>query len=168
MLHLNEALIAVQGIRMPGSRKQFIIPRSWNVTWIMDLSEYLAAHPEKSRELKSATGCRCENCSLEYPLALLEVHTIGSTLSVETPHIDLQYYLLVLCPSCSRSFRSGKVALSLQRDLVRLRNRQVRRRMRAILSYQPKPYTPSVDFDPEVIFREVVSSTSPDLCLNGG
>ncbi|HQM56358.1 MAG TPA: hypothetical protein PKZ57_02510 [Methanoregulaceae archaeon] len=168
MLHLNEALIAVQGIRMPGSRKQFIIPRSWNVTWIMDLSEYLAAHPEKSRELKSATGCRCENCSLEYPLALLEVHTIGSTLSVETPHIDLQYYLLVLCPSCSRSFRSGKVALSLQRDLVRLRNRQVRRRMRAILSYQPKPYTPSVDFDPEVIFREVVSSTSPGLCLNGG
>jgi hypothetical protein len=168
MLHLNEALIAVQGIRMPGSRKQFIIPQSWNVTWIMDLSEYLAAHPEKSRELKSATGCRCENCSLEYPLALLEVHTIGSTLSVETPHIDLQYYLLVLCPSCSRSFRSGKVALSLQRDLVRLRNRQVRRRMRAILSYQPKPYTPSVDFDPEVIFREVVSSTSPDLCLNGG
>ncbi|HPH35932.1 MAG TPA: hypothetical protein PLU94_10630 [Methanoregulaceae archaeon] len=134
----------------------------------MDLSEYLAVHQAKSRELKIATRCRCENCSLEYPLALLDIHTIGSALSVETPHTDLQKYLLVLCPSCSRSFRSGLVEVPVQRDLVRLRNRQVRRRMRAILSYQPKPYTPFVDFDPEVIFREVVSSNSPDLCLNGG
>ncbi|HPA08308.1 MAG TPA: hypothetical protein PK477_05905 [Methanoregulaceae archaeon] len=134
----------------------------------MDLSGYLKRCPAKSRELKSATGCRCENCSLEYPFALLEVHTFGSARSMETPHTDLQKYLLVLCPSCSRSFRSGLIEVPLQRDLVRVRNRQIRRRMRAILSYQPKPYTPSVDFDPEIIFREVVSSSSPDLCLNGG
>ena len=135
---------------------------------IMDLQGYLELYPEKARELKIATGCRCENCSLEYPLALLDVHTIGSALSVETPHTDLQKYLLVLCPSCSRSFRSGLVDVTVQRDLVRLRNRQVRRRMRVILSYQPRTYTPSGDFDPEVIFNEMISSGALDQCLNGG
>jgi phage head maturation protease len=56
----------------------------------------------------------------------------------------------------------------LQRDLSRLRNRQVRGRMRAILSYQPRTYNPSGDFDPEVIFREMISSGALDQCLNGG
>jgi len=126
------------------------------------------ALPGEVKGLKIATGCRCENCSLEYPLALLDVHTIDSALSFETPHIDLQKSLLVLCQPCSRSFRSGFIEVSLQRDLSRLRNRQVRGRMRAILSYQPRTYNPSGDFDPEVIFREMISSGALDQCLNGG
>jgi hypothetical protein len=134
----------------------------------MLLSEYLKKHPAMTRCLRIATGGRCENCSISYPPAVLEIHFIGSPPETGDDSRDLQKHLLVLCPACRRSFHSGKVELSLQRELVRHRPRAVRNRIREILGYRPPAYVPAGDFDPEAVFRELFDSGSPDLCLNGG
>jgi hypothetical protein len=134
----------------------------------MLFSEYLKEHPMKARRLIMATGGRCENCSNEFPLVLLEIHIIGNPPDIGTAGRDLQKHLLVLCPECRRSFRSGRVDESLQRELVRHRAGEVRTLMRETLGYRPKKYIPPGDFDPEVIFQEMFSSGALDQCLNGG
>lgn len=73
----------------------------------MLLSEYLKEHPVKVRRLSTATGGRCENFSNEFSPLLLEIHIIGNPLDIGFASQDLQKHLLVLCPECRRSFRSG-------------------------------------------------------------
>ncbi len=134
----------------------------------MLLSEYLKEHPVKARRIRITTGGRCENCSNAFPPTVLEIHVIGSLPAVGDISWDLQKHLLVLCPACHRSFRSGQVEESLQRELVRHRSREVRKQIRDILGYHPAKYVPPGDFDPEAVFRELFESGAPDLCLNGG
>ncbi len=134
----------------------------------MLLSGYLEEHPEKARDIRSAIGGRCEHCSMVVSPAVLEIHVIGSSPDTGDAGIDLQKHLLVLCPSCRKMFRSGKVAVALQRELVRYRPRAARNRMREVLGYRPPAYIPPGDFPPETVFREMLDSGAPDLCLNGG
>jgi hypothetical protein len=134
----------------------------------MLLSEYLKEHPVKARRLTIATGGRCENCSNEFTPVILEIQIIGTSPDFEDEGRDLQKHILILCPSCHRSFRSGRVEESLQRELVRHRAREVRKLMREILGYRPKKYNPPGDFDPEAVFQEMLSSGALDQCLNGG
>ncbi len=84
----------------------------------MLLSEYLTEHPAKARRILIATGGRCENCSYEFPPVILEIHIIGNPPDIGAAGSDLQKSLLVLCPACRSSFRSGRVEESLQRELV--------------------------------------------------
>jgi hypothetical protein len=134
----------------------------------MQLSGYLKEHPLKSWKLRRATGGRCENCSNEYSPVILEIHIIGNPPDTGVAGRDLQKQLLVLCPACRHSFRSGRVEESLQRELVRHRAGKIRAVMREILGYRPGNYMPPGDFDPEVIFQEMVNSGATDHCLNGG
>ena len=134
----------------------------------MLLKEYLKKHPIKAWRLKVAAAGRCENCSNEFPQVILEIHVIGSPPATECACSDLQKHLLLLCPACKRSFLSGQVEESLQRELVRFRSRKVRKLMREILGYRPRRYVPPGDFDPEVMFMEMVNSGATDYCLNGG
>jgi hypothetical protein len=134
----------------------------------MLLFEYLKMHPVKARRMKRATGCRCENCSNAFPLHALEIHPVGSLPDINAPGRDLQKHLLVLCPTCGRSFRAGQVKESLQRELVRHRSHEIRNKMREILEYHPREYIPPGDFDPGEVFQEMLDSGALDLCLNGG
>jgi len=134
----------------------------------MLLSEYLKEHPVKARRISVATGGRCENCSNEFPPIILEIHIIGNPPDFGAAGSDLQKHLLVLCPACRRSFCSGRVDESLQRELVRHRAGKIRAVMREILGYRPRKYTPPGDFDPEAVFQEMLSSGALDQCLNGG
>ncbi len=134
----------------------------------MLLSAYLEEYPEKARDIRDATGSRCEHCSTMVPSAVLEIHVIGSPPDTGEAGIDLQKHFLVLCPSCCHLFRSGNVTVELRRELVRYRSRAVRNRMRKILGYRPPAYVPPGYFDPETVFREMLESGAPDLCLNGG
>lgn len=131
----------------------------------MLFSGYLKEHPRERWRLILAAGGRCENCSNRFPPLMLEIHRIGDP---ETAGRDLQKNILILCPSCRRSFLSGGVEESLQRALVRHRSRMVRKKMRGILGYHPPEYVPPGDFDPVVLFREMVNSGATDHCLNGG
>jgi hypothetical protein len=132
------------------------------------LSKFLAKHPVKARRLKRATGCRCENCSNAFPMAALELYFIGQQPDIDNKNVDLQEHLLILCPGCGRSFRSGNVDVSLQKELVCHRMPKIRDQIREILEYRPRDYTPPGDFDLEAVFQEMIDSGAIDLCLNGG
>ena len=131
------------------------------------LSEYLDEHPVKARRLRIASGGRCENCSTTFLPIVLGIHLIGNPPD-RGPSPDLQKHLLVLCPACRRSFCSGRVEESLQRELVRHRPREVRNLMREILGYRPRKYVPPGDFSPEEVFPEMITSGALDFCLNEG
>ena len=90
---------------------------------------------------------RCENCSNEFSQVLLEIHVIGNPPDTDSAGSDLLKHLLLICPEGKRSFLSGQVQESLQRELIRLRSRRVRKRMREILDYRPRQYVPPGDFD---------------------
>lgn len=134
----------------------------------MLLTEYLRDHPVKVKLLKIATGGGCENCGNAFPLALLEIHVIGSPPDCGGEQNDLQKHLLVLCSDCRRSFRSGQIADSLQHELVRHRPVGIRRAMRELMNYHPRRYSPPDDIDLAAVFRDVFESRMLDLCLNGG
>lgn len=134
----------------------------------MLLTEYLKKHPMKAWQLKVAAAGRCENCSNEFPQVILKIYAIENPLCTDSAGSDLQKHLLLLCPACRRSFLSGQVEVSLQRELVRLRSRKARKMMREILGYRSRQYVPPGDFDPEVVFLEMVNSGATDHCLNGG
>jgi hypothetical protein len=134
----------------------------------MLLPDYLKENPVKVLRLATAAGGRCENCSIAVPPAVLGIHVIGNPPDIGDCSRDLQKELLVLCSSCRRSFCSGRVGESLQRELVRHRSRPARNRMREILGYRPPAYIPPGNFDPESVFRELFNCGVPDLCLNGG
>jgi hypothetical protein len=134
----------------------------------MLLSDYLKEHTTEAHRIRAATDGRCENCSLVFSLEDMEVHVLGSRPETGDPSRDLQKYLLVLCPVCYRSFTSGVVTESLQRELVRYRPRLIRREMRRILGYRPPAYSPPGTFDPATVFQEMLDSCSSDFCLNGG
>ncbi len=132
----------------------------------MLLSEFLDDNPVKKKQLKLSTGNRCENCSFEFPLPSLAVHLIDNPPDIDETR-DPSKHVLILCPRCLRSFASGKVDESMQRELVRYRPASVRKAMRAVLGYRPRIYTPP-DVDLAAIFAEVCGSSAIDLCLNGG
>jgi hypothetical protein len=134
----------------------------------MLLPDYLKENPVKALRLAIAAGGRCENCSIAVPPAVLVIHVIGNPPECKDSSRDLQKELLVLCSSCHRSFCSGRVGESLQRELVRHRPRPARNLMREILGYRPPSYIPPGNFDPEAVFRELFNCGAPDLCLNGG
>ena len=131
------------------------------------LCNHLSKNPATVQRLIRASNGRCENCSNSVPPSVLGIHIIGSPPEVG-PSRDLQKHLLVLCPACRRSFGSGRVGESLQRELVRHRTRVARSLMREILGYHPRPYVPPGDFSPEAVFHEMIASGALDLCLNGG
>jgi len=54
------------------------------------------------------------------------------------------------------------------KELIRDRRDDVKFAMHRTLGSQTRTYKPPGEFDPEVVFREMIESGSLDLCLNGG
>jgi hypothetical protein len=102
----------------------------------------LKLNPVKERRVKHSVGCRCELCGEEYPSDLLEIHLLPQDGRRVRPAPDLQREILVLCPRCHREIHDCGVPRADQKTLVRSRPAGVRKDIRAILGYNPKPYTP--------------------------
>jgi hypothetical protein len=98
--------------------------------------------PVKSKKVKLAAGSRCELCGEAYPPVLLEIHLLPGDGKRARQGPDLQREILVLCPGCHREIHDCRVPRADQKTLVRSRPSQVRREIRAILGFQPGPYTP--------------------------
>lgn len=99
--------------------------------------------PVKAKRVKLAAGSRCEICNGEFPLPILEIHLISRAGGRrEKPGPDLQREILVLCSPCHRQVHEFRVPRADQKTLVRSRSARVRREIRAILGYNPRPYTP--------------------------
>jgi hypothetical protein len=111
-------------------------------------------NPVKARRVKLAAGARCEICEGEFPLSLLEIHLIpreGGKRTRDGP--DLQREILILCAACHREIHTYRIPRAAQKILVRFRPPGVRREMRRILGYTPKPYTPP-DVDLAAVYEE--------------
>jgi hypothetical protein len=124
----------------------------------------LKLNPVKERRVKHSVGCRCELCGEEYPSAILEIHLLPGDGRRVRPGPDLQREILVLCPCCHRDIHEVCPPRTDQKILVRSRPAGVRREIRAILGYTPKPYTPP-EADLAAIYEEAHQLSS--ICLNG-
>lgn len=134
----------------------------------MLLSTLIREHPIKAQVLKRAAGFRCEHCSHVFPSRLIVFLFIDPDIECDGDDSDPENDMLVVCRECSISFHSNNVAKSVLRELVRYRDKTVKSAMHRTLCSPTRTYTPPGEFDPEVIFREMIESGSLDLCLNGG
>jgi hypothetical protein len=110
--------------------------------------------PVKAKRVKLAAGARCEICDGEFPLSILEIHLIlqeGGRRTRGGP--DLQREILILCPACHREIHTYRIPRADQKILVRSRQPGVRREMRRILGYKPKPYSPP-EVDLAAVYEE--------------
>ena len=108
----------------------------------MDLTGPARLNPVKERRVKLSVGCICELCGEAFPPDLLEIHLLPGNGKHGEPGPDLQREILVLCPPCHREIHACAVTRADQKTLVRSRPPRVRRAIRAILGYHPKPYSP--------------------------
>jgi hypothetical protein len=108
----------------------------------MAMEPPLNLNPVKERRVKRAAGLRCELCGGTYPSDLLEIHLLPGNGRRVNPGPDLQREILVLCHRCHREIHESRVSRADQKTLVRSRTAGVRKEIRAILGYHPKPYTP--------------------------
>lgn len=132
------------------------------------VSRLLKEHPVKSRVLKRAAGLRCEHCSHEFPITGLTIHFIHFEADEGSDNSDPEDNLLVLCLDCTRSFLLNPGNSAMLEELVRYRKDNVKSAMHRTLCSPTRTYNPPGEFDPEVVFREMIESGSLDLCLNGG
>jgi hypothetical protein len=124
----------------------------------------LKPNPVKERRVKRSVGCRCELCGEAYASDLLEIHLLPGEGRRVRPGPDLQREILVLCARCHREIHEFRIPRADQKTLVRSRPAGVRREIRAILGYNPKPYAP-----PEVDLAAVYTDACQisGVCLNG-
>jgi hypothetical protein len=110
--------------------------------------------PVKAKRVKLAAGSRCEICDGEFRLSILEIHLVpreGGRSASAGP--DLQREILILCPACHREIHAFRIPRADQKILVRSRPSGVRREMRRVLGYKPKPYSPP-EVDLAVVYEE--------------
>lgn len=108
----------------------------------MGLPRALKLSAVKERRVKRAVGLCCELCGGAYPTDLLEIHHLPQDGRRVRPGPDLQREILVLCPRCHREIHESRVSRADQKILVRSRPAGVRKEIRTILGYHPKPYIP--------------------------
>jgi len=124
----------------------------------------LKLNPMKERRVKCSVGCRCELCGEAYPSDLLELHLLPGDGRQIKHGPDLQREILVLCPRCHGDLHEFRLPRVDQKGLVRSRPAGVRKEIRAILGYNPKPYTPP-DADLAAVYEEIRQFSS--LFVNG-
>lgn len=115
----------------------------------------LAISPIKIKKIKLAVDCRCEWCSNQYALPNLEIHHIPTGADGKEPaHGDLQKQILIVCSTCHRNIHLKGYLKELQVDVIRYRSRAVKKAIREILGYRPRPYIPPEIDDPAKIYEE--------------
>lgn len=122
-------------------------------------------NPAKERRVKRSVGCRCELCGGTYASDLLEIHLLPVDRRQGKPGPDLQREILILCPGCHRGIHEMRIHRADQKVLVRSRSARVRKEIREILSYNPKPYTPPGDVDLAAVYEEACRISG--LIVNG-
>ena len=100
-------------------------------------------NPIRGNRIKRAVGLRCEVCGSGEALDNLVVHTIiGEEVGEEQPPGYMEPFLLVLCFRCHDAIHTFDAPPGQQETLARQRPEPLRKEIRRILSYIPRPYTP--------------------------
>jgi hypothetical protein len=103
--------------------------------------DYPGLDPTQERKLKLAVEGTCELCSGYFPLHDLTIHRISRRQYREMVQ-DPSTRILVVCNLCHEHIHRLPVPVLRQRSIVSGRSFFVRRDIRRVLGYRPKPYTP--------------------------
>jgi len=109
--------------------------------------------PAQERKLKIAAEQICELCYDYYPLSFLKIHRISRRLYKEMKR-DPSTRIMVVCDLCHSHIHELPVPIGKQRAIIRERSFYIRRDMRKILGYKPKPYQAPDDVNLSMIFDE--------------
>jgi hypothetical protein len=130
-----------EGKRMPGTECRWITP-------------------EQEQKLRIAVEYTCELCHEYRPASFLEIHCISRRLYKEMKQ-DPSARFLIVCPICHNHIHSLPVPIRKQRALVKGRSFFIRRDLRGIVGYRPKPYEAPEDIDLYVIYEEYFRRCPP-------
>jgi hypothetical protein len=114
----------------------------------------------QEEKLKIAVENTCELCNEYYPSLFLEIHIISRHPTKEMKH-DPSTRVLIVCQSCHSHVHRLPVSIGKQRALVKNRSFYIRRDIRRILGYVPKPYRAPDDINFYVIYEEYFGRGSP-------
>jgi hypothetical protein len=135
---------------------------------MMHLPDEPELDPAICSALTMAVGGVCEWCRERYPLSHYEIHRIYHEGECPDNVIsDPQKGILVLCPICHRLIHEDGVPAREQKEVVVNRPGPVRKQLRKILGYTPRPYTPP-ETDLERCYEDCFRIDSLDLYRAGG
>jgi len=121
----------------------------------------------EEEKLKTAVENTCELCHEYYPSLFLEIHLISRHPSKEMKH-DPSTRILIVCQPCHAHIHQLPVSIGKQRGLVKHRSFYVRRDIRRILGYVPKPYFAPDDINLYVVYEEYFGRGSPGFYRMSG
>ena len=116
--------------------------------------------PEQEQNLKIAVEYTCELCHEYHPGSFLEIHLISRRVYKEMKR-DPSARVLVVCRFCHNHIHNLPVLIGKQRGIVKERSFFIRRDMRRIMGYQPKPYQAPDDINLYVIYEEYFGRCPP-------
>jgi hypothetical protein len=116
--------------------------------------------PIQEEKLKIAVENTCELCHDYFPSLFLEIHSISRYLTKEMKH-DQSTRILIVCLMCHAHIHQLPVSIGKQRALVKHRSFYIRRDIRRILGYVPKPYRAPDDINLYVVYEEYFGRGSP-------
>lgn len=121
--------------------------------WSMRETDCRKLSFRQDEKLKIAVEQTCELCRDYHPSALLEIHLISRRLYKEMIR-DPSARILVVCQSCHNHIHRLPVPVGKQRAIVKERSFFIRRDLRRILGYTPKPYKAPDDINIALIYDE--------------
>ncbi|MEM2124093.1 MAG: hypothetical protein QXL43_02005 [Methanolinea sp.] len=129
----------------------------------MSVCQFLLVHPEKAGAVRRAVGSLCEVCGSTLTDDAFVIHSFcdPGEEALASPE-DLERYLLVLCPRCHEEIHSRQVPVHGQAAIVRGRSEAISLKIRKILGYVPRHYTPP-DSDVESAYRDACASRYGNL-----
>ena len=122
---------------------------------------FLDLSPAQETGIKIAVESTCELCREYRSAPLLEIHLISWEKYPEMVR-DTSTRILVVCPPCHRHIHRLPVTIEKQRVLVRKRAFEIRRELRKILGYKPRPVTPQEDVGVAQIYEKYLNMFPPD------
>ena len=133
----------------------------------MQESEYPGLTTVQEKKLKLAVEGNCELCSEYFGLPFLEIHRISRRLYREMVR-DPSARILVVCHHCHQHIHRLPMRVKDQRAVVSRRSFFVRRDIRTVLGYTPKPYSPPGDIDVAQMYDEYFYHFPPGSFRLGG
>lgn len=114
----------------------------------------------QEQKIKNAVENSCELCHEYHPSALLEIHLISRRFYKEMIQ-DPSTRILIVCQPCHTHIHRLPLPIGRQRVIVKGRSFFIRRDLRRVMGYRPKPYQAPDDINLYVIYEEYMGRASP-------
>jgi len=133
----------------------------------MDEPECFGLTRNQEMAIKKAAEGTCELCREYFALPFLEIHRISRRMYREMAR-DPASRILVVCRLCHDHIHRLPMKVRDQRAVAAGRSFFIRRDLRRILGYRPKPYSPPENLDVSQIYEEYFNFVPPGSFRLGG